>query len=155
MILIWKGKPPVEPTLTCTHRHWNKGSIKNIWNKEDLPSSAALSPPARMSQRQLDRTSARTKARRWKWVLNDLVLLCLPRCGHSPVYRSREMAARALVPLVMVDEIPNTIRTLLAKLPNSTDQRFRQNHIHGTLLQVSDATLCQTTQDKLWFLTYC
>ncbi|XP_037662718.1 thyroid adenoma-associated protein isoform X2 [Choloepus didactylus] len=58
------------------------------------------------------------------------------RCGHSPVYRSREMAARALVPFVMVDQIPNTIRTLLARLPNCTDQCFRQNHIHGTLLQV-------------------
>ncbi|XP_045627576.1 thyroid adenoma-associated protein [Ursus americanus] len=58
------------------------------------------------------------------------------RCGRSPVYRSREMAARALVPFVMVDEIPTTIRTLLAKLPNCTDQCFRQNHIHGTLLQV-------------------
>ncbi|XP_028370441.1 thyroid adenoma-associated protein isoform X2 [Phyllostomus discolor] len=58
------------------------------------------------------------------------------RCGNSPVYRSREMAARALVPFVMMDEIPDTIRTLLAKLPNCTDQHFRQNHIHGTLLQV-------------------
>ncbi|XP_016059599.1 PREDICTED: thyroid adenoma-associated protein [Miniopterus natalensis] len=58
------------------------------------------------------------------------------RCGNSPVYRSREMAARALVPFVMRDEIPATIRTLLAKLPNCTDQCFRQNHIHGTLLQV-------------------
>ncbi|XP_062934463.1 tRNA (32-2'-O)-methyltransferase regulator THADA isoform X2 [Cynocephalus volans] len=58
------------------------------------------------------------------------------RCGHSPVYRSREMAARALVPFVMIDQIPNTIRTLLATLPNCTDQCFRQNHIHGTLLQV-------------------
>ncbi|XP_004753020.1 thyroid adenoma-associated protein isoform X3 [Mustela putorius furo] len=58
------------------------------------------------------------------------------RCGHSPVYRSREMAARALVPFVMVDEIPATIQTLLAQLPNNTDQCFRQNHIHGTLLQV-------------------
>ncbi|XP_012583035.1 PREDICTED: thyroid adenoma-associated protein isoform X1 [Condylura cristata] len=58
------------------------------------------------------------------------------RCGCSPVYRSREMAARALVPLVMIDEIPKTIQTLLAKLPNCTDQCFRQNHIHGTLLQV-------------------
>ncbi|KAM5252050.1 tRNA (32-2'-O)-methyltransferase regulator THADA isoform 1-T1 [Hipposideros larvatus] len=58
------------------------------------------------------------------------------RCGCSPVYRSREMAARALVPFVMKDEIPDTIRTLLAKLPNCTDQCFRQNHIHGTLLQV-------------------
>ncbi|XP_036118524.1 thyroid adenoma-associated protein [Molossus molossus] len=58
------------------------------------------------------------------------------RCGNSPVYRSREMAARALVPFVKIDEIPATIRTLLAKLPNCTDQCFRQNHIHGTLLQV-------------------
>nr|XP_044628256.1 thyroid adenoma-associated protein isoform X2 [Equus asinus] len=58
------------------------------------------------------------------------------RCGHSPFYRSREMAARALVPFVMTDEIPDTIRTLLARLPDCTDQCFRQNHIHGTLLQV-------------------
>ncbi|XP_029088306.1 thyroid adenoma-associated protein isoform X1 [Monodon monoceros] len=58
------------------------------------------------------------------------------RCGCSPVYRSREMAARALVPFVMMDEIPDTIRTLLAKLPDCTDRCFRQNHIHGTLLQV-------------------
>ncbi|XP_054423219.1 tRNA (32-2'-O)-methyltransferase regulator THADA [Pteronotus mesoamericanus] len=58
------------------------------------------------------------------------------RCGNSPVYRSREMAARALVPFVMIDEIPDTIQTLLGKLPNCTDQCFRQNHIHGTLLQV-------------------
>ncbi|KAG3267396.1 THADA, armadillo repeat containing, transcript variant X2 [Ictidomys tridecemlineatus] len=58
------------------------------------------------------------------------------RCGHSPIYRSREMAARALVPFVMLDQIPNTIRTLLATLPNCTDQCFRQNHIHGALLQV-------------------
>lgn len=58
------------------------------------------------------------------------------RCGHSPVYRSREMAARALVPFVMLDQIPKTIQTLLATLPNCTDQCFRQNHIHGTLLQV-------------------
>lgn len=62
------------------------------------------------------------------------------------------MAARALVPFVMVDEIPDTIRALLAKLPNSTDQCFRQNHIHGTLLQVNRVTLCQTAQDKLLFL---
>nr|XP_020144183.1 thyroid adenoma-associated protein isoform X3 [Microcebus murinus] len=58
------------------------------------------------------------------------------RCGRSPVYRSREMAARALVSFVMVDHIPKTIQGLLATLPNCTDQCFRQNHIHGTLLQV-------------------
>ncbi|XP_006882382.1 PREDICTED: thyroid adenoma-associated protein [Elephantulus edwardii] len=58
------------------------------------------------------------------------------RCGHSRIYRSREMAARALVPFVMIDQIPNTIRMLLTKLPDFADQYFRQNHIHGTLLQV-------------------
>ncbi|XP_076990215.1 tRNA (32-2'-O)-methyltransferase regulator THADA isoform X2 [Tamandua tetradactyla] len=58
------------------------------------------------------------------------------RCGRSPVYRSREMAARALVPFVLIDQIPNTIRTLLARLPDCTDRCFRQNHIHGILLQV-------------------
>ncbi|XP_074252653.1 tRNA (32-2'-O)-methyltransferase regulator THADA isoform X4 [Saimiri boliviensis] len=92
------------------------------------------------------------------------------RCGRSPVYHSREMAARALVPFVMIDHIPNTIQTLLATLPSCTDQCFRQNHIHGTLLQVfhllqaysdskhrtnsdfqhelTDITLC--TKAKLW-----
>ncbi|XP_069090089.1 tRNA (32-2'-O)-methyltransferase regulator THADA isoform X1 [Pleurodeles waltl] len=58
------------------------------------------------------------------------------RCGHSPVYRSREMAARALVPFVMVDNIPKTVLSLLNGLPNCTDKFIRQNHIHGTLLQV-------------------
>ncbi|XP_051017353.1 thyroid adenoma-associated protein [Acomys russatus] len=58
------------------------------------------------------------------------------RCGHSPIYRSREMAARALVPFITIDQMPSTLHALLDSLPNSTDQCFRQNHIHGTLLQV-------------------
>ncbi|XP_028620946.1 thyroid adenoma-associated protein [Grammomys surdaster] len=93
------------------------------------------------------------------------------RCGRSPIYRSREMAARALVPFIMIDQIPSTVHALLDSLPNSTDQCFRQNHIHGTLLQVfhllqayitdsrhrtnadfrqelSDITVC--TRAKLW-----
>ncbi|KAL6032125.1 hypothetical protein STEG23_019804, partial [Scotinomys teguina] len=57
------------------------------------------------------------------------------RCGRSPIYRSREMAARALVPFITIDQIPSTLRALLDSLPSSTDQCFRQNHIHGTLLQ--------------------
>ncbi|XP_043846094.1 thyroid adenoma-associated protein isoform X2 [Dromiciops gliroides] len=59
------------------------------------------------------------------------------RCGHSAVYRSREMAAQALVPFVMIDQIPNTIRSLLSELPDCTDLCIRQNHVHGMLLQVS------------------
>ncbi|XP_027273731.1 thyroid adenoma-associated protein isoform X5 [Cricetulus griseus] len=96
------------------------------------------------------------------------------RCGRSPIYRSREMAARALVPFITIDQIPSTLHALLDSLPNSTDQCFRQNHIHGTLLQVfhllqayvtdsrhrtnadfqhelSDITAC--TKAKLWLAT--
>ncbi|NXC48618.1 THADA protein, partial [Penelope pileata] len=58
------------------------------------------------------------------------------RCGHSPVYRSREMSGRALVPFVMVNEVPHTVLSLLEGLPDSTSLCIRQNNIHGTLLQV-------------------
>ncbi|XP_009076195.1 PREDICTED: thyroid adenoma-associated protein homolog, partial [Acanthisitta chloris] len=58
------------------------------------------------------------------------------RCGHSPVYRCREMSGRALVPFVMVNEVPHTVLSLLKGLPDSTSPCIRQNSIHGTLLQV-------------------
>ncbi|NXD75401.1 THADA protein, partial [Halcyon senegalensis] len=58
------------------------------------------------------------------------------RCGHSPVYRSREMSGRALVPFVMVNEVPHTVLSLLEGLPDFTSPCIRQNNIHGTLLQV-------------------
>uniref|UniRef100_A0A8C4VYW1 tRNA (32-2'-O)-methyltransferase regulator THADA n=1 Tax=Gopherus evgoodei TaxID=1825980 RepID=A0A8C4VYW1_9SAUR len=58
------------------------------------------------------------------------------RCGHSPVYRSREMAGRALVPFVMISQIPHTVQSLLAGLPECTNPCIRQNSVHGMLLQV-------------------
>ncbi|XP_053357978.1 thyroid adenoma-associated protein [Clarias gariepinus] len=58
------------------------------------------------------------------------------RCSRSAVYRTREMAARALVPFVLVTEVPSTIRTLLEDLPVKPGPGTQQNHIHGTLLQV-------------------
>ncbi|KAL0964357.1 hypothetical protein UPYG_G00322770 [Umbra pygmaea] len=58
------------------------------------------------------------------------------RCGRSAVYRTREMAARALVPFVMVTQVPSTIQTLLDELPLEPAPKCQQNHIHGTLLQV-------------------
>ncbi|XP_010121325.1 PREDICTED: thyroid adenoma-associated protein homolog, partial [Chlamydotis macqueenii] len=58
------------------------------------------------------------------------------RCGHSPVYRSREMSGRALVPFVMANEVPRTVLSLLEGLPDPTSPCIRQNNIHGTLLQV-------------------
>ncbi|XP_062851967.1 thyroid adenoma-associated protein [Trichomycterus rosablanca] len=58
------------------------------------------------------------------------------RCGRSAVYRTREMAARALVPFVLVTDVPSTIKTLLEELPVQPGPGTQQNHIHGTLLQV-------------------
>ncbi|XP_043112091.1 thyroid adenoma-associated protein isoform X3 [Puntigrus tetrazona] len=58
------------------------------------------------------------------------------RCGRSAVFRTREMAARALVPFVLVTQVPSTIRTLLEELPQERGPGLQQNHIHGTLLQV-------------------
>ncbi|XP_057197470.1 thyroid adenoma-associated protein isoform X2 [Triplophysa rosa] len=57
------------------------------------------------------------------------------RCGRSAVYRTREMAARAVVPFVLVTQVPSTIKTLLEDLPQEPGPGIQQNHIHGTLLQ--------------------
>lgn len=58
------------------------------------------------------------------------------RCGRSAVYRTREMAARALVPFVLVTQVPSTVHTLLQELPSEPGPKIQHNHIHGTLLQV-------------------
>ncbi|XP_045927102.1 thyroid adenoma-associated protein homolog isoform X2 [Micropterus dolomieu] len=58
------------------------------------------------------------------------------RCGRSAVYRTREMAARALVPFVLVTQVPSTVHTLLQELPPEPRPNIQHNHIHGTLLQV-------------------
>ncbi|OAD04769.1 hypothetical protein MUCCIDRAFT_79865 [Mucor lusitanicus CBS 277.49] len=61
-------------------------------------------------------------------VLTPFIPLVMP-CAASAIYKTREMAARALVPLVL-DVVP-TIKQLLC-ISNTTTQ----NEIHGRLLQV-------------------
>uniref|UniRef100_A0A3Q3LPG0 tRNA (32-2'-O)-methyltransferase regulator THADA n=1 Tax=Mastacembelus armatus TaxID=205130 RepID=A0A3Q3LPG0_9TELE len=63
------------------------------------------------------------------------------RCGRSAVYRTREMAARALVPFVLVTQVPSTVYSLLQELPPEPGPNIQHNHIHGTLLQVCSHTL--------------
>nr|XP_020479792.1 thyroid adenoma-associated protein isoform X2 [Monopterus albus] len=58
------------------------------------------------------------------------------RCGRSAVYRTREMAARALVPFVLVTQVPSTVHSLLQELPPKPGPKIQHNHIHGSLLQV-------------------
>uniref|UniRef100_A0A3Q2TPU4 tRNA (32-2'-O)-methyltransferase regulator THADA n=1 Tax=Fundulus heteroclitus TaxID=8078 RepID=A0A3Q2TPU4_FUNHE len=58
------------------------------------------------------------------------------RCSRSAVYRTREMAARAVVPFVLVTQVPSTVHSLLQELPPQPRPKIQHNHIHGTLLQV-------------------
>uniref|UniRef100_A0A8C6VEY1 tRNA (32-2'-O)-methyltransferase regulator THADA n=1 Tax=Naja naja TaxID=35670 RepID=A0A8C6VEY1_NAJNA len=74
------------------------------------------------------------------------------RCGNSPVYRSRELAGRALVPFVMLNLVPQTVSSLLASLPDSSDPCVQQNAVHGTLLQVSCGFLHNVASVKLGML---
>ncbi|KAJ8248320.1 hypothetical protein GJAV_G00240740 [Gymnothorax javanicus] len=67
------------------------------------------------------------------------------RCGRSAVYRTRVMAARALVPFVLVTQVPSTIRALLESLPLELGPGTQQNHIHGTLLQVLHLSISYQT----------
>ncbi|CAL9688228.1 unnamed protein product [Knipowitschia caucasica] len=46
------------------------------------------------------------------------------------------MAARALVPFVLVTQVPSTVCDLLKELPPTPGPKIQHNHIHGTLLQV-------------------
>ncbi|XP_056902918.1 thyroid adenoma-associated protein isoform X1 [Takifugu flavidus] len=64
------------------------------------------------------------------------ILPFIMRCGRSAVYRTREMAARALVPFVLVTQVPSTVHTLLQELPAGPGPSVQHNHVHGTLLQV-------------------
>ncbi|MED6266285.1 hypothetical protein CHARACLAT_000521, partial [Characodon lateralis] len=57
------------------------------------------------------------------------------RCSRSAVYRTREMSARALVPFVLVTQVPSTVQSLLQELPPEPGPKIQHNHIHGTLLQ--------------------
>ncbi|MGH0134395.1 UNVERIFIED_CONTAM: hypothetical protein FKN15_072095 [Acipenser sinensis] len=57
--------------------------------------------------------------------------------GAAWVWRSREMAARALVPFIMVNQLPSTALALLRELPERAEATTRHNHVHGTLLQVN------------------
>ena len=58
------------------------------------------------------------------------------RCCHSPVYKTRVMAARALQPLISHDHVTSTLVQLSATLPVTAMQLVSQNTLHGTLLQV-------------------
>lgn len=70
-------------------------------------------------------------------ILHWCVCVCVfGRCARSAVYRTREMAARALVPFVLVTQVPSTVCMLLQELPAEPGPNVQHNYVHGTLLQV-------------------
>jgi len=58
------------------------------------------------------------------------------RCNASPVLKIREMAAKALQPLVDKDHVTTVFIDLLTLLPGKSTDVLKQNQIHGTLLHV-------------------
>ncbi|XP_072031670.1 tRNA (32-2'-O)-methyltransferase regulator THADA-like [Amphiura filiformis] len=64
------------------------------------------------------------------------------RCAGSAVYKTRCIAARALVAVVPGGQIPDMIKQLLETLPedsqliSSSHERICHNYIHGVLLQI-------------------
>ncbi|XP_067681790.1 tRNA (32-2'-O)-methyltransferase regulator THADA-like [Haliotis asinina] len=58
------------------------------------------------------------------------------KCASSPVFKTRLMAARALQPLAIKDQMSSLLLQLVARLPHETANDMRQSHIHGVLLQM-------------------
>ncbi|XP_071499457.1 tRNA (32-2'-O)-methyltransferase regulator THADA-like [Diadema antillarum] len=58
------------------------------------------------------------------------------RAGSSAVYKTRSIAATALVPLVPLDQLVPTLNRLLDMLPGSAKEQLSQNTIHGVLMQI-------------------
>ncbi|XP_052801972.1 thyroid adenoma-associated protein homolog [Mya arenaria] len=58
------------------------------------------------------------------------------KCSASPVMKTREMAAKALQPLVDKDHVTTVFSDLMTLLPCQPGEHLKQNQIHGALLQL-------------------
>jgi hypothetical protein len=55
------------------------------------------------------------------------------KCGQHSMYKLREMAAKALIPLIISSEVLSFVEKLLI---NTDSLIYRQNTLHGILLQI-------------------
>jgi len=67
---------------------------------------------------------------------NKIVSL-VSQCAKSPVHKTRELAARALVPLLTENTVYNVVKKLFLVLCTARDTGISTNLTHGYLLQVS------------------
>lgn len=68
--------------------------------------------------------------------INEFVSL-VSQCAKSPVHKTRELAARALVPLLTESTAHNVVKKLFLTLCTAQNTRISTNFIHGYLLQAS------------------
>ncbi|KAG8187737.1 hypothetical protein JTE90_015607 [Oedothorax gibbosus] len=57
-------------------------------------------------------------------------------CGNSAVWKVRVLTAKALVPLISVENMVATLHSLFDSLPKSDADKHYQNQIHGSCLQI-------------------
>ena len=73
--------------------------------------------------------------------LKKCFFLFMFRLGSNAVYKTRIMAANALIPLVSLEKTPEFVRTILDNINTNQnldkmELKTRQNTIHGNLLQL-------------------
>ncbi|XP_070171191.1 tRNA (32-2'-O)-methyltransferase regulator THADA isoform X2 [Polyergus mexicanus] len=69
------------------------------------------------------------------WKINEIVNL-VSQCAKSPVHKTRELAARALVPLLTENTAQIFMKKLFLVLCTAQDTRISANLMHGYLLQI-------------------
>ncbi|XP_047133104.1 tRNA (32-2'-O)-methyltransferase regulator THADA isoform X1 [Hydra vulgaris] len=61
------------------------------------------------------------------------------RCSRSPVYKTRKIAAYALVPLVPTEQAEDIVKQIVLKIKKHEHcKKIDQNFIHGSLLQIEE-----------------
>lgn len=68
--------------------------------------------------------------------INEFVNL-VSQCAKSPVHKTRELAARALVPFLTENTAHIFVKKLFLILCTARDTQLSANLIHGYLLQAS------------------
>ncbi|KAJ2235931.1 hypothetical protein IWW45_002186, partial [Coemansia sp. RSA 485] len=115
------------------------GVIANLPHTESAAN--AVAPPMNLEQETLTKLNERnytvhvtsSSALLSMYSFTELVEMCI----DSPVYKTREMAARAYAPLVPSDRADTAIASLLANLKEAADTASA-NSFHGTLCQIHE-----------------
>jgi hypothetical protein len=75
-------------------------------------------------------------------------------CAASPVLAIRELAAKALLPLLPMADLGQHVAKVMSQLVEAGDAALPYNFQHGLLLQVRDFSPCSTGHNSTQFLRY-